>query len=453
MDNWWIVGLIIAPALVAGALLGAAHLKWRLARQIGTAAEPQRREIHERLETLRRYQDRLMLREQDIEKRWKEYEKTLAETALLSRDQCREKLLERIRVECQDEIALLRRDLIERPELEIQDLARRHLITAMQRMSGNAMMEETSTLVNVPNEEMKGRLIGREGRNIKSFELVTGTSLLIDETPGTVLISAFDPIRREIARATLETLVSDGRIHPATIEEAHQKARREIDQAIMGRGEEALRRLRLSSVQPELVRLLGRLHYRQSVSQNTLEHSVEVAFLCALLSSELGLDPTVAKRCGLFHDIGKALEHEYEGSHAIAGANLLRHYGEAPEVVNAVEASHEEVAATSAYAGLLCLADSISASRPGARADSTEGYIQRVRSLEAVGRSFEGLRDCYALQAGREIRLIVDPGKVTDEEARSLATRVRMRVENELNYPGSIRVTVIRESRFSETAK
>jgi len=327
------------------------------------------------------------------------------------------------------------------------------LLAAMQRVGSTPMSEETSTTVALPNDEMKGRLIGREGRNIRSFESVTGVSLLIDETPDTVLLSGFDPVRREIAKVTLEALIKDGRIHPASIEEKHQEAMAEMDKAVIALGEEAVRKLRLASVHPEIVSLLGKLHFRHSFNQNTLDHSIEVAFLCSLLASEIGLDPTLAKRSGLFHDLGKAISHEFEGSHAAAAAKILRHHGESPEVINAVAASHEEVDAESPYAGLVMLADSISASRPGARADSTEGYIQRVRSLESLARGFEGVKDCYALQAGREIRVIVDPENVPDDQAKRLALKIRNRIENELQYPSTIKVTVIREARFCETAK
>ncbi len=380
-------------------------------------------------------------------------EQKILEASAMDKEDAREELIARTREDARTCLDELRHELLDVPQKQIEDRARAVLLAAMQRVGSTPMSEETSTTVSIPNDEMKGRLIGREGRNIRSFESVTGVSLLIDETPDTVLLSGFDPVRREIARSTLEALIKDGRIHPASIEERYAEAFKEMDKAVINLGEEALRKLRIGTVHPEVVSLLGKLHFRHSYNQNTLDHSIEVAFLCSLLASEIGLDPALAKRAGLFHDLGKAIDHEFEGSHAAAAARILRHHGEAPEVVNAVAASHEEVAAESPYAGIVMLADTLSASRPGARADSTDGYVQRVRSLENLARGFEGVRDCYALQAGREIRVIVDPDNVPDDEARRLALRIRNRIENELQYPSTIKVTVIRESRFCETAK
>jgi len=409
---------------------------------------------------LRRRISRVRGIQKEAEKARKTYENELSrieqhllEIAGMSREEAREELTKQVKEDSKEYLEELRRDLLEIPESKTEDRARAVLLAAMQRVGSKPMTEETSTTVALPNDEMKGRLIGREGRNIRSFESVTGVSLLIDETPDTVLLSGFDPVRREIARVTLEALIKDGRIHPASIEEKHGEAMAEMDKAVISLGEEAARKLRLSSIHPEIISLLGKLHFRHSFNQNTLDHSIEVAFLCSLLASEIGFDPTLAKRAGLFHDLGKAISHEFEGSHASAAAKILRHHGEAPEVVNAVAASHEEVSAESPYAGLVMLADSISAARPGARADSTDGYIQRVRSLENLARSFEGVKDCYALQAGREIRVIVNPEDVPDEEAKRLALKIRNRIENELQYPSTIKVTVIRESRFCETAK
>ncbi|MGF1529862.1 MAG: ribonuclease Y [Puniceicoccaceae bacterium] len=336
---------------------------------------------------------------------------------------------------------------------QIDSEAKRTLLSAMQRMCVQAMNEHTLTQVEIPNEEMKGRLIGREGRNIRSFESETGTTLMIDESPGMVLISAFDPLRREIARQALVKLILDGRIHPANIEEAVQEANADVKKLTIALGEEAVSKLKLNNVHPEIVSLLGQLHFRHSNGQNTLSHSIEVAFFSSLLASEIGLDPVLAKRAGLFHDIGKAMSEEYEGSHAAAAGALLRRYGEPLEVVNAVEASHEEVEAFTPFVGLLMLADTLSAARPGARSDSTQGFIQRLRSLEDIAREIKGVSECYALQAGREIRVIVDPGKVSDEEARKISLKIRNQIEEQLHYPGTIRITVIREARFVEEAK
>lgn len=314
------------------------------------------------------------------------------------------------------------------------------------------MNDATATVVNLPSEEMKGRIIGREGRNIRTFEHATGTTLMIDETPDSVLISCFDPVRREIARIALEALLRDGRIHPSSIEEEVLKAEDEMHANVIDLGEGALRKLRLSSVHPEVVALLGKLHYRLSNNQNTLAHSVEVANLCALIASEIGLDPVLAKRAGLFHDIGKAVDEEYAGSHAMVGADIIKQHGEDPRVVNAAAAHHKEVPAESVYAGLVMVADALSAVRPGARASSIDGFISRVRSIEEIAQAEAGVIDAYAIQAGREVRVIVEPESVGDEEARQIARKIRSRIEEELNYPGSIEITVIREQRFSETA-
>ena len=314
------------------------------------------------------------------------------------------------------------------------------------------MTDATATVVSLPSEEMKGRIIGREGRNIRSFEHATGTTLMIDETPDSVLISCFDPVRREVARIALEALLRDGRIHPANIEDEVIKAEAEMSANVIELGEDALRRLRLHDVHAEVVGVLGKLHYRLSNNQNTLEHSVEVGHLCALIASEIGLDPVIAKRAGLFHDIGKALDEEYEGSHAKVGASFIKQHGEDGIVVNAAAAHHNEIPAESAYATLVMVADSISAVRPGARTSSIDGFIQRVRSIEEIAQKQKGVSEAYAIQAGREVRVIVEPDKVDDQEAKKLARRIRQRIEAELNYPGSVEITVIRETRFTETA-
>lgn len=452
------VGIALAAALVAAGIV-AVLLRKRSGQRSAKAPEPPHAqpettaELRRRIDRVRSIQDRTEATRREAEEIRTALEQKLLETAAMTREEARAELVARVEEESRDDLEQLRRDLLDVPGRKLEERARAVLLAAMQRVGSTPLTEVTSTTVPLPSEDLKGRLIGREGRNIRSFESVTGVSLLIDETPDTVLLSGFDPVRREIARATLEALIRDGRIHPASIEEKHAEASREMDKSVINLGEEAIRKLRLSSIHPEIVSLLGKLHFRHSYSQNTLGHSVEVAFLCSLLASEIGFDPALAKRAGLFHDLGKAIDHEFEGSHAAAAAKILRHHGEPPEVVNAVAASHEEVAAESPYAGLVMLADSISAARPGARADSTEGYLQRVRSLENLARGFEGVRDSYALQAGREIRVIVDPENVPDEEARRLSLRIRNRIEGELQYPSTIKVTVIRENRFCETAK
>ncbi|MFT3783134.1 MAG: ribonuclease Y [Nibricoccus sp.] len=361
-------------------------------------------------------------------------------------------LREEVMIECQDEIRALRRQTMEKSEQELQRESQRILITTMQRMASKPNNDITATIVHLPSEEMKGRIIGREGRNIKAFEAATAVTLLIDETPQMVLISSFDPVRREIARLALEGLVKDGRIHPASIEDFVSRARAEVETNVEQAGEDAVQRLGVNGLHPEIIKLLGRLKYRFAYTQNALDHSVEVGLLCSLLASEVGLDPNIAKRAGLLHDIGKAVEGEYEGSHAMIGADFIKRHGETPIVVNAVAAHHDEVKPETVYAGLVILADTVSAVRPGARAESMTSYIQRLDRLEKLAMSLEGVQQAYAIQAGREIRVVVAPNQVTDEKAAEIAKTLRQRIENELQYPSTIKITVIRETRFTETA-
>ena len=382
----------------------------------------------------------------------KSLRKRLEGVSQMDAEEIRKALREEVQLECADELRVLRREILERSEQDLQNEAKRILITSMQRLAGKPNNDITATIVQLPSDEMKGRIIGREGRNIKAFEAATGVTLLIDESPQMVLISSFDPVRREIARVALEALVKDGRIHPATIEEFVVRARSDIDLNVEQSGEDAVQRLGINGLHPELIKLLGRLKFRFSYTQNVLDHSIEVGFLASMLASELGLDPNIAKRAGLLHDIGKAIEGEYEGSHAIMGGDFVRRHGETPIVVNAVAAHHEEVKPETVYAGLVILADTISAVRPGARAESMSSYIQRLDRLEKLAMSVEGVQQAYAIQAGREVRVVVNPQQVTDDQAKDMVKRLRQRVEEELQYPSTIKITVIRESRFTETA-
>ncbi|MGJ8649273.1 MAG: ribonuclease Y [Opitutaceae bacterium] len=408
--------------------------------------------IEDKSKELSREQRLLEDAEHEAEKIRRLYRLKLHQITQMDQGEARQLLLRNTEKECEQEIRDLRRTVLGRSESEVSNEAKRILLAAMQRITSQPMNDATATVVNLPSEEMKGRIIGREGRNIRTFEHATGTTLMIDETPDSVLISCFDPVRREIARIALEALLRDGRIHPSSIEEEVLKAEDEMHANVIDLGEGALRKLRLSSVHPEVVALLGKLHYRLSNNQNTLAHSVEVANLCALIASEIGLDPVIAKRAGLFHDIGKAVDEEYAGSHAMVGADIIKQHGEDPRVVNAAAAHHKEVPAESVYAGLVMVADALSAVRPGARASSIDGFISRVRSIEEIAQAEAGVIDAYAIQAGREVRVIVEPESVGDEEARQIARKIRSRIEEELNYPGSIEITVIREQRFSETA-
>jgi ribonuclease Y len=412
----------------------------------------QQLEIDSKQKELAREQRLLGDAEHEAEKVRRLYRLKLHQITQMERDEARQLLLRNTEKECELEIRDLRRNKLGRAESEVSDEAKRILLAAMQRITSQPMNDATATVVNLPSEEMKGRIIGRDGRNIRTFEHATGTTLMIDETPDSVLISCFDPVRREIARIALEALLRDGRIHPSSIEDEVVKAEEEMHANVIELGEGALRKLRLHDVHPEVVALLGKLHYRLSNNQNTLAHSVEVANLCALIASEIGLDPTLAKRAGLFHDIGKAVDEDYEGSHAAVGADIIKQHGEDSRVVNAAAAHHQEVPAESVYAGLVMVADALSAVRPGARTSSIDGFIQRVRSIEEIAAAEHGVSEAYAVQAGREVRVIVEPEVIGDEEARQMARRIRQRIEEELNYPGSVEITVIREQRYTETA-
>jgi ribonuclease Y len=382
----------------------------------------------------------------------KSLRKRLEGVSQMDAEEIKKQLREETQLECQDELRLLRRSILDRSEQDIQNEAKRILLASMQRLSSQPNNDITATIVALPSEELKGRIIGREGRNIKAFEAVTGVTLLIDESPQTVLISSFDPVRREIARVALENLVKDGRIHPASIEEFVKRAGDEISVNLTQAGEDAIARLKINGLHPEIIKLLGKLKHRFSYAQNVLDHSVEVGFLCSMIASEVGLDPNLAKRAGLLHDIGKAVEGEYEGSHAHIGAEFIKRYGETDIVVNAVAAHHEEVKPETIYAGLVILADTISAVRPGARAESITGYLQRLDRLEKLALTMEGVQQAFAIQAGREIRVVVKPEAVTDEQAGEMAKTLRKKIEDELQYPSTIKITVIREARFSETA-
>jgi ribonuclease Y len=379
--------------------------------------------------------------------------KRLEGVSQLDAEEIRRQLRDEVMLECHDEIRALRRATLEKSEQELQSEAQRVLISTMQRIASKPNNDLTATIIQLPNEEMKGRIIGREGRNIKAFESATGVTLMIDESPQMVLLSSFDPLRREIARVALDALVKDGRIHPASIEDYVRRAQEEIDLVTTQAGEEAVARLGINGLHPEIIRLLGRLKYRFSYNQNVLDHSIETAFLASVIASEVGLDSNVAKRAGLLHDVGKAASGELEGSHATIGAEFVKRYGETPIVVNAVAAHHEEVRPETVYAGLVILADTVSAVRPGARAESITSYIQRLGCLESLALSLDGVQQAFAIQAGREIRVVVSPRQVTDDRAREIARDLRSRIEQELEYPSTIKITVIRESRFTETAK
>jgi ribonuclease Y len=362
-------------------------------------------------------------------------------------------MLAQVEDEARREAMIVVRDLEIKAREEADRRARRILATAIQRLASEVVTETTVSVIALPSDDMKGRIIGREGRNIRHLESVTGTNLIVDDTPEAVSVSSFDPVRREVARITLEKLVADGRIHPASIEEAYEKARAEVEQSIRDAGEWALVEAGVSRMHSELVTLMGRLKYRTSYGQNVLNHLVETAHIASMLASELGIDPAPVKRAALLHDIGKAVTHEVEGSHALIGAEIARRFDEDPAVVHGIEAHHNEVEPRTILAVIVQAADAVSAARPGARRETLEGYVKRLERLETLALEFPGVDHVFALQAGREVRVVVDPGEVGDLEARELSRRIARKLEEDLQYPGQIQVTVIREFRATDFAR
>ena len=368
-------------------------------------------------------------------------------------EQAKEFLLKNLEEELEHDKAVKIMEVEQRTRDDAESMAREIIGTAIQRCAADHAAEATISVVQLPSDEMKGRIIGREGRNIRAIETMTGVDLIIDDTPEAITISSFEPVRREIARIALEKLIADGRIHPTRIEEMIEKARREVETTIRQEGERAVIEAGVNGVHPELVKLLGRLRYRTSYGQNVLNHSLEVAFLSGIMASELGIDPTVARRAGLLHDIGKALDHEMEGSHVDIGVAEARKYKESEAVIHAIQAHHGDVEAKTVAACIVQAADAISAARPGARRENLENYIKRLEKLEEVASSFEGVERCFAIQAGREVRIMVRPEIVNDDKMILLARDICRKIESDLEYPGQIKVTIMRESRAIEYAK
>ncbi len=388
-----------------------------------------------------------------VEEIKKEQIELLEKIAGFSKNQAREMVLKKVEEMMSLEIAGLIKDKEAEAKLEVDKKAKSLLLTSMQKYAADVAGEQTVTVVTLPNDEMKGRIIGREGRNIRTIEAVTGVDLIIDDTPEAIVLSSFDPLRREIARVTIETLIKDGRIHPTRIEELYEKVTNDMKVKIREYGEAALFELGLTKVDPELVELLGKLHFRTSYGQNALQHSIEVAHLTGIMAAEIGENVTLAKRAGLFHDIGKAIDHEVEGSHVELGSDIAKKYHENEVVVNAIESHHGDKEPTSIISELVAVADTLSASRPGARNDSLENYIKRLQDLENIANDMEGIEKTYAVQAGRELRVVVKPDEIDDLTSYKIARDIKNRIEEELQYPGTIKVTVIRETRATEEAR
>ena len=370
-----------------------------------------------------------------------------------NREKAREQVMKQVREAMNKEIAEYMHEREDEAKLEADKNARELIVTSMQRYAADIANDQTVTVVDLPNEEMKGRLIGREGRNIRTIEAVTGVDLIIDDTPEAVVLSSFDPLRREIARVTLDTLIKDGRIHPTRIEEVYDKVCKDMKNEIIQYGQDAIFELGLTKFDSELLELVGKLHFRTSYGQNVLDHSIEVGRLSGLIAGELGEDIVLAKRAGLLHDIGKAIDHEIEGSHVDIGVEIAKKHHEHDIVINAIASHHGDTAVTSVISTIVAIADALSASRPGARNDSLENYIKRLEQLEEVGNNIEGVDKAYALQAGRELRVIVKPEEVDDMEVHKIAREVKEKIEENMKYPGTIKITVVRETRVQEEAK
>lgn len=439
------------------------------------------RELKERRNEAQQTEKRLLQREQSLEKKndslerrtenlSKQEEKlekdkiacermkdeqlaVLERISSMTKEEARQMLVASIEDEATHDAAVKIREINQRVKEECDKTAREMISTAIQRCAADTVSEATVSVVPLPNDDMKGRIIGREGRNIRTLETLTGVDLIIDDTPEAITLSSFDPVRREVARIALEKLIVDGRIHPSRIEEMVEKAKREVDQIIKSEGERATFEVGIHGIHPELIKILGRLHYRTSYGQNVLNHSIEVAHIAGMLASELGIDPVPARRAGLLHDIGKAIDHEVEGTHVQIGVDLCRKYKESPDIIHAVEAHHGDVEAKTIVACLIQAADAISAARPGARRENLENYIKRLEKLESIANETPGVTSSFAIQAGREIRIIVNPDKVSDDKMLLLARDIAKQIEAELSYPGQIKVNMVRETRAIDYAK
>ena len=410
-------------------------------------------DLGKREKGLLQQEEQLKSREQEIDSLILEQRTRLENISGMKSEEAKQQLMAAMESEARHDSAKRIKEIEDEARESADKKAKEILALAIQRYAGDFVAEKTVSVVPLPSDEMKGRIIGREGRNIRAIEAATGIDLIIDDTPEAVIISGFNPVRREVARLALERLITDGRIHPARIEEVVSKATQDVDNAIREAGEQATFDVGVHGIHPEIIKLIGRLRYRTSYGQNVLQHSLEVAFLCGIMASELGLNVKQAKRAGLLHDIGKAVDHEIEGSHAVIGADLARKYGESPPIVHALAAHHEDEKPESILAVLVQAADALSGARPGARREMLETYVKRLEDLERIGTSFRGVTSCFAIQAGREIRVMVSSEEVTDAQAHVLAKDVARKIEDEMTYPGQIKVNVIRETRAIEYAK
>ncbi len=417
------------------------------------AFERREADLNRRDQSLRSREKTLTDKEELLQAHIDEARTKLEAVAGLTREEAKRSLMDEMIGQARTDAAKHIRIVEEEAREEADRRAKRVIAIAIERLAGEFVAERTVSVLALPNDEMKGRIIGREGRNIRAIEAATGVDIIIDDTPEAVVISCHNPIRREIARVALQQLISDGRIHPGRIEEVVRKAEQQVEESIREAGQRAIIEVGVHGIHPELVKLLGMLKYRYSYAQNVLMHSIEAAFICGAMAAELGLNEKQARRAALLHDIGKALTHEVEGSHALIGGEIARKYGESAKIVNAIAAHHEEVKAETILAPLVDAADALSGARPGARREVLESYVKRLEDLETIAKSFKGVEKCFAVQAGREMRVIVEPTQISDEETSMLARDVARKIETDMTYPGQIRVIVIRETRATELAK
>jgi ribonuclease Y len=417
------------------------------------ALSSQERSLQKREGTLKERETALHAKDEELAGVIREQRDQLLRITGMGLEEARELLMSRIEEEMEHEAATLIENAVSNAKETAEEKSRDIVITAIQRYAAEHTSDHTVSAVDIPSDDMKGRVIGREGRNIRAFEKATGVDVIVDDTPGVVVVSAFDPIRREVARVSMEKLIQDGRIHPARIEELVDQTRKEVERQVVELGKKAAMEANVGGLHRKLIDLLGRLNFRTSYGQNVLRHSIEVAFLCQVMAEELGLDGAVARRCGLLHDIGKAVDHEVEGGHPQIGSDICKRFSERPEVLNAIAGHHGDIPATSAYTPLVAAADAISASRPGGRRESLERYIKRLEALETIANQFGGVKQAYAIQAGREVRVIVDANRIDDAMAVKIARDIAQQIEKEMTYPGEVKVTLLREVRAVEYAR